>query len=219
MSILKIGLPGGADLIQPELSTTQVPVAVGAGTFAASNNIGTITTAAAHGLTALYTAGTLPNFFIQITLASAMTGIGTLNGPIFRILSIPSTTTLTIYTTVTAATVTSSTLVPVFFPPFTPIIGSVFVNFLNNLGTNVPGALVQSSACNGLLGPNCTVQYNTDNTSIIEDGTTGNTLAAAPVYRISIAASTGFEGIYMNPPSMGLFASGGAGTSRISVIE
>ena len=79
MSELKIGIPGGADFLQPELSTTQVPVPAGAGaTFAFANNIGTITTNAAHGLTAAPSAGTMPNFFIQITGASAQTGTGTL---------------------------------------------------------------------------------------------------------------------------------------------
>jgi hypothetical protein len=70
-----------------------------------------------------------------------------------------------------------------------------------------------------LLGPNCTVQYNADNTSIIQNSASGNTLAVAPVYRIGQAASTGAMNFWMNPPAMALFASGGAGTSRVSVIE
>lgn len=218
MSDLKIGLPGGADFLQPELTTTQVPVAVGAGTFAAANNIGTITFAAAHGLSAAPAAGTLPNFFVQINGASAMTGTGTLNGPIFRLIGIPSTTTIQIYTTVATATVTAANVVPVFLPPFTAIIGSTFVGFLNNLGTNVPPALVQTGLVNFLFGPNCTLQYNPDNTSIIYDGTTGNTTALTAPYRIYGAASTGGQE-WINPPQMAIFASGGAGTSRVSVIE
>lgn len=219
MSILKIGLPGGADFLQPELSTTAVPIASGAGSCAFSNNICTMTFAGVHSLTASPSAGVLPNFFIQFSGATAQSGIGTINGPIFRLLAIPSTTTIQFYTTVTAATWTAGSAIPVFFSPFTAIVGSTFVNFLNNLGTNVAGALVQSSAVKVLLGANCTVQYNADNTAIICDGTTGNTPAAAPVYRISVAVSTGDDLVYMNPPATGLFASGGAGTSRVSVIE
>jgi hypothetical protein len=164
-------------------------------------------------------AGTLPNFFVTFTGVTAMTGVGTFNGPIFRILSIPSATTFTVYTTITAGTFTAGTVVPVFLTPFTSIVGSTFVAFLNNLGTNVSPALVQSSFVSGLLGPNCTGQYNTDNTSVIMDATVASTLATAPVYRISIAASTGFQNVWFNPPSQAIFASGSAGTSRLSVLE
>jgi hypothetical protein len=219
MSELKIGLPGGADFLQPELSTTQVPVASGAGSISVTANIATITTAGAHGLTMTPAAGTLPNFFFTLTGVTAQTGVGTFNGPIFRILSIPTTTTFTCYTTITAGTFTAGTVVPVFLPPFTSIVGSTYVGFLNNLGTNVAPALVQSSFISCLLGPNCTIQYNTDNTSVIQDATVASTLAVAPVYRIGVAASTGSIGVWMNPPQTALFASGGAGTSRISVIE
>jgi hypothetical protein len=215
---MKIGLPGGADFIQPELSTTQVPVASGAGSFANAGNIGTVTTAGAHGLTATPAAGVMPNFFVQFTGFTAQTGQGTLNGPIFRILAIPTTTTIQIYTTVLTATFTAGTIIPVFLPPFTAIIGSTFVNFLNNLGTNVPGALVQSSEVNCAFGPNCTVQYDPTNTSIIYDGTTGPTPAASPTLRTLVAAS-GSAQLWLNPPQFAVFASGGAGTSRVSVIE
>lgn len=218
MSDLKIGLPGGADFEQPELSTVQVPIAVGAGTFAASGNIGTITTAAAHGLTASPAAGTMPNFFLQLNGASAQVGTGSINGPIFRILAIPSTTTVQIYTTVTAATVTAANIVPVFLTPFQAIIGSTFVGFLNNLGTNVAPALVQTCYVNFVLGPNCTVQYDPTNTSIIYDGTTGNTPATSPTLRTIVPAS-GADQIWLNPPQMALFASGSAGTSRASILE
>lgn len=218
MSELKISLPGGADFLA-EMSTTQVPVPAGAGSaFTAANNIGTITTNAAHGLTAAPAAGTMPNFFVQITGATAQTGTGTLNGPIFRILSIPSTTTFTIYTTVTAATVTASTYIPVFLPPFTAILGSTFVNFLNNLGTNVAGALVQSSSVMCVFGANCTLQYDPSNVQIIYDAAAGNTPSSVPTLRTLIAAS-GTGQTWINPPQMAILASGAAGTSRVSVIE
>lgn len=218
MADIKIGIPGGADFLQPELSTTQVPVASGAGSIAVSNNIATVTHAAAHGLTMTPSAGTMPNYFVQLTGVTGQTGVGTLNGPIFRLLAIPSTTTYQIYTTVTAGTFTAGTTVPVFLTPFTGIVGSTFASFLNNLGVNAVPALVQSSFVNYAMGPNCTIQYNADNTSIIQDSTTGNTLAVAPVYRISGAVSTGGQQ-WMNPPQMAVFASGGAGTSRFSVLE
>lgn len=219
MSDIKIGIPGGADYLQPEWTTTQVPVASGAGSIAVANNIATVTTAAAHGLTMAPAAGTMPNFFVTFTGVTAMTGVGTLNGPIFRLLAIPSTTTIQIYTTVTAGTFTAGTIVPVFLTPFSAILGSAFVGFLNNLGTNVPGALVQSSFMSCLTGVNCTVQYNPDGTSIIQDSTTGPTLAVAPVYRVGLPASTGAMNFWMNPPAMAVFASGGAGTSKFSIIE
>lgn len=219
MADTKIGLPGGADFLQPEMSTTAVPVASGAGTIAVANNIATFTTAGAHGLTMAVAAGTMPNYFVTFTGVTAMTGVGTFNGPIFRILAIPSTTTVQVYTTITAGTFTAGTIVPVFLPPFTAVLGSTYVGFLNNLGTTQqPPALVQSSFVNFLLGPNCTFQYNTDNTSVIQDATVASTLAVAPVYRIYGAVSTGGQ-FWVNPPQMALFASGTAGTSRVSVIE
>lgn len=218
MSQLKIGLPGGADFLT-ELTTVQLPVASGAGSVAAANNIVTITHAAAHGLTMAPAAGTMPNYFVQLTGVTAQSGTGTLVGPIFRLLDIPSTTTYRIYSTVTAGTFTAGTTVPVFLSPFTAILGSTFVNALNNLGTSTqPPALVQSSYVNYLLGANCTWQYNPDNTSIIYDGAAGNTPAAGPLYRTMGAASTGGE-MWVNPPQMALIASGSAGTSRVSVVE
>ena len=224
MSELKIGIPGGADFLQPPGTTgpwtnAQVPVALGAsGTFAVANNIATLTFTSAHGLTMVPTYPAMPNFFVQFNGASAITGTGTINGPIFRILSIPNTTSLTIYTTVTAATVTSANAVPVFFPPFSPIIGSTFVGFLNNLGTNVVGALVQSSSVNFSLGANCTIQFDPTNVQIIYDGTTGNTPSTVPTLRSMAAVSTNGQE-YINPPQMGVYASGSAGTSYFSVIE
>jgi hypothetical protein len=218
MSDTKLGLPGGADFLQPELSTTQVPISSGAGTCAFANNICTMTFAAVHGLTMAPSAGVMPNYFIQFSGATAQSGVGTINGPIFRILSIPSTTTLTFYTTVTAATWTAGSAVPVFLPPFSSILGSTFVGFLNNLGTNVPPALVQSSFINAVLGPNCTIQYDPTNVQIVYDGSTGNTPSSVPTLRTLMAAS-GAGQIWMNPPQMVLLASGSAGTSRISVLE
>jgi hypothetical protein len=203
---------------QSELTTTQVPVAVGAGTFAAANNIATLTFAAAHGLTLTPAAGTLANYFFQLAGATAQSGVGTINGPIFRILSIPSTTTLTFYTTVTAATVTAATLTPVFVVPFIGQNVSAFVNGPLQGTTPVAPAWVGAGMINASLGANCTIQYNPDNTSIIQDPTVPTTLAATPVYRTLVAAS-GSGQQWLSDVSIALFASGGAGTSRVSLIE
>lgn len=202
---------------QTELQTTQVPVASGAGSIAVSNNIATITFAGAHGLTMTPAAGTLPNYFCTFTGVTAQTGIGTLNGPIFRILAIPSTTTIQIYTTVTGGTFTAGTCVPVFICPFVAQLGSAFINGPTQVGVQVPPALVGAGMVNCSLGANCTVQYNPDNTSVIQDPTVPQTLAASPTYRNVIAAS-GLGQLWMMEASIALFASGGAGTSRVSVI-
>lgn len=216
MSELKLVVPGTT--FQTELSTSQIPIAVGAGTFAVVNNLATITFAAAHGLTLTPAAGIMPNYFIQFNGVTAQTGVGNLNGPIFRILSIPSTTTIVIYTTVTAATVTAANAVPVFIPVLAPIVGSAFAGGPLMTGVTAPGLLGASAAVNMALGPNCTVQYNPDNTSIIEDASTGNTLAVAPVFRTLVGVSLGAQ-VWMDAAGgMAVFASGGAGTSRFSVI-
>jgi hypothetical protein len=207
---------------QAELTTTQVPIALGAGgLFAVANNVATITFNAAHGLTLTPAAGTLANYFIQFNGVTAQTGVGTLNGPIFRILSIPTATTITIYTTVTAATMTAANAVPVFVFPFIGQNVSGFVNGPIMTATQVAPAWVGAGWANLALGANCTVQYNPDNTSVIQDPTIPTsigTLAATPTYRTLVAVSTGSQ-VWMSDVSIALFASGGAGTSRLSVIE
>jgi hypothetical protein len=219
MSDLKIVVPGAVFLT--ELATTQVPVASGAGTFSATNNIATITFAGAHGLTFTPAAGTAPNFFVQFTGFAAQTGVGTLNGPIFRILAIPSATTIQIYTTVTAATFTAGTAIPVFIPTGAAIVGSVFSapQVTVAAGAITQGPLQASAWVNMNLGANCVAQYNPDNTSIIQDSTTGNTLAVAPTFRTMLAASTGGQLWIDGAGASAIFASGSAGTSRFSVVE
>lgn len=211
-------------MFQRELSTTQVPISTGAsGAFAASNNIATLTFTSAHGLTLNPTAGTLPNYFFQIPSGvTAQSGIGTLNGPIFRILSIPSTTTITFYTTVTAATLASVNVIPVFVMPFIGQNVSGFANgptqTVTGVTTTYPPAWVGSGVANVVTGANCTVQYNPDNTSVIQDPSAGNTLSTGPTYRNLQAASTQGQ-IWMSDVSCAIFASGSAGTTRVSVIE
>lgn len=215
----KIALPGA--IFQVELSTTQVPIAVGAGTFTVANNIATLTFAAAHGLTFTPAAGVAPNYFFQMNGATAQTGVGTLNGPIFRILAIPSATTIQFYTTVTAATVTAANVVPVFIPTFVPTVGSIYAGGPTTgaaPGSPTQGALQASGQVNYALGPNCTIQYNPDNTSIIQDASSGNTLAVAPTFRTLAAVSSGGQVWMDGVGATAIFASGGAGTSRWSVV-
>jgi hypothetical protein len=216
---MDVKLPVQGLQFQAELTTTQIPVALGAsGTFAQANNIATLTFTAAHGLTLTPAAGVLANYFFQLSGATGLAGVGNLNGPIFRILSIPSTTTLTFYTTVTAATVTGATLTPVFVVPFLGQNVSAFVNGPTMSGVGVPPAWVGAGMCNLALGANCTVQYNPDNTSVIQDPLIAATTSATPTYRTLLAASSSTQ-LWMSDVSIALFASGGAGTSRVSLIE
>src|SRR5580698_4692771 len=112
-------LPVNGYEYQTEQTITQYVIPAGSGaTYAVSNNIATITFNAAHGLTLSPAAGTPANFFITFGgSTSGLTGNGILVGNIFRILTIPSTTAITIYCTITAATITSLTGIPVFAFP------------------------------------------------------------------------------------------------------
>lgn len=218
----------GLDLQIPEQSTTQFVIAAGAGaTFAASNNIMTITFNAAHGLTLSPAAGVMPNYFITFGgSTSGLTGTGVLVGNIFRILTIPSTTAITIYGTITAATVTSLTGIPVFFPPFTAGIGSAFQNgpsqVIATAGTyplpNLGGALFNASQ-----GANCAVRYNPAQDAVILDPYTtaalpgGTTPAAAPTWRDLLAASASGQ-VWGAPPWLAVWANGTTATSRYSVV-
>jgi len=199
---------------QPELSTAQfvIPAGVGA-TFAVSNNIATITFNAAHGLTFSPSAGVLPNYFIQFGgSSSGMSGTGVLVGNIFRILTIPSTTAITIYTTITAATITSLTGIPVFFPDFAT---SPYP------GTGNSPSLAECDAYFN-LGANCNLYYNPDRTFVALDANTtsqlGGTPATAPTWRKLVAASSQGEaaGAY---PYLALKADGTTATSYVSVLQ
>ena len=180
MSDLKIAV-GGLDYVT-EQSTTQFVIPAGAGaTFSASNNIATITFNAAHGLTFSPSSGTLPNYYIKFGgSTSGLTGTGVLVGNVFRILSIPSTTSITIYTTVTAATVTSLTGIPVFYPVFQSALLSSQANLPS--GNTIP-YFGTAQCVNLTLGANCVAQYNPSNNNPPLDATTGATPAVAPTMR------------------------------------
>lgn len=217
MSDIKIGVAGLE--FQTELTITQVPVASGAGGIVIANNLATFTFAGAHGLTLTPAAGVPANYFVAFTGVAGMTGSGTFNGPIFRVLSIPSATTLVVYAGgITAATFAAGTCVPVFLFPFTGQVGT-FVNGPLMSGVSVAPPNLGSGLANLLLGVNCSVQWNPDNTSIIVDPTVGFVPAVAPVYRISETVSSSASNCYMSGASSALFASGGAGTTRVSVIQ
>ena len=129
-------------------------------------------------------------------------------------------TTITIYSTVLTATMTAATATPVFIPTGAAVVGSAFVSQLAQpAGTFFPGPLQASAWLAITTGANCTVQYNPDNTSIIQDPTTGNTLAVTPVFRNLLAASSSNQLWIDGTGAQAIFASGAAGTSRWSVIE
>lgn len=200
-----------------EISTTQVPVASGAGTITFANNIATVTFAAAHGLTLTPAAGTAPNYFGTFTGVTGITGTGTLNGPIFRILAIPSATTIQIYTTVTAAVFTAGTFVPIFLIPGIAQIGSSFVNGPTMTGVAVAPALVTAGVANVITGANCVVQYYPANDSFINDPSSGNTQNAQAATRTLVPVSSQGQ-VWFDGPTTVIAASGGAGTTRWSVI-
>ncbi len=225
MSDLKLAVPG--TVYQLELSTAQFAIlySANAWTYAqvAATNIATITTTSAHGLTPIYTAGTLPNFFVSFGgNITGQTGVGTLIGNFFRILSIPSTTTFTIYSTVTAATAaTTASIIQAFIPVYTPFLGSSFVNgpTFGTPAVQYPYGIPGTANCNFTTGANCSVVYMPDNTGLILDQTTGPTPGTAPVQRTLIPASSQGQ-VWMDAcGSTWLVAGGTTATSRVSVIQ
>ena len=224
MSDLKIAV-GGLDYF-PEQSTAQFVIPAGAGaTFAVANNIATITFNAAHGLTFNPAANVLPNYFIKFGgTTSGLTGTGILVGNVFRILSIPSTTAITIYTTITAATVTSLTGIPVFYPVFQTALLSGAAT--GTLASGTTGAFATSGGypfygttqcVNFTFGANCTALYNPDNTGAPLDASTGNTPSTAPTVRTFAAVTTG--GQLRFGPYDYIAASGSTATSYISIVQ
>lgn len=219
MSLLKLPYQG-LDL-ETELSITQFVIPAGAGaTYAVSNNIATFTTNAAHGLTLTPTAPAPPNYFVTFGgSSSGITGTGVLIGNVFRILTIPSTTTFTFYCTITAATVTSTTVIPVFFPNFTAANGSSWAGGPTQTISSVVTPFPPPQLAGGVLyarnAANCAVRVNVDQTAVILDQTTGNTPATAPTWRDQIAASAnGF--CWVAPPWGAIWANGTTATSTFS---
>jgi hypothetical protein len=222
MSLLRLPV-AGLDL-ETELSIAQFVIPAGAAaTFSAANNIGTITFNAAHGLTLTPAAGVPPNYFITFGgSTSGLTGTGILVGNIFRILSIPSTTAITIYTTITAATVTSLTGIPVFFPNFIAGFGSAYTNgptqTISAVVTPFPNQQLEAAVVMARNAANCAVRVNVDQTAVILDQTTGNTPATAPTWRDQVAASTNGT-TFLCAPWGAIWANGTTATSTFSVVN
>lgn len=223
MSILSLPVDG-LDF-ESELSIAQFVIPAGAGaTFAASGNIGTITFNAAHGLTLNPAAGVPPNYFITFGGSTAgLTGTGILVGNIFRILTIPSTTAITIYTTITAATVTSLTGIPVFFPPFTAsglssLVGSGPLQTISSVVTQFPPANLARSSFNIVTAANAAVRYNPAGDAVILDQLTGATPATAPTWRDLIAASSRGQ-VNGGAPNTAIWANGTTATTTVSVVQ
>ncbi len=227
MSLLRLPVPG-LDL-QSELSISQFVIPAGAGaTFSASGNICTFTTNAAHGLTLNPSAGVPPNYFVTFGgSTSGISGTGVLIGNIFRILSIPSTTTFTFYSTITAATVTSTTVIPVFFPPFIAASGSGFAGgptqTISSVVTNFPLPQLEGATFFARLAANAAYRVNTDQTAVILDAQStaalpgGTTPGTAPTWRDQVAASANGY-VFGAPPWGAIWANGTTATSTISVV-
>jgi hypothetical protein len=201
--------------LQPEFSTTAVPIALGAsGTLVlqSATNIALLTFTSAHGYTQVSQAnGTqlisntttnhgpmsaagstldTANFTLfQITGATVNTAV---NGVTFPIVSIPSTTTMQFWCTLTGTnpTVTAASFVPVF--------------------------VLQYGDYNVFLGANCNVQYNPDNTGspILPPSTA---LPGTPTFRILLAASAAGQVEFEGYAAQTIVVAGGsAGTTRWS---
>lgn len=226
MSILKLPY-GGLDL-ESELTITQYVIpAGGSATYSATSNIATFTTNAAHGLTLTPSAGVPPNYFVSFAgSTSGISGTGVLIDNVFRILSIPSTTTFTFYCTITAATVTSTTVVPVFFPNFIAGFGSGFsggpTQTISSVVTPEPSPQLTGGMVYVRAGANCVTRVNTDQTAVILDQfstaslTGGNTPATAPTWRTQIAASVNGM-VWLSAPWGAIWASGTTATTTLNV--
>lgn len=228
MSDLRLPTPG-LDL-QTELSITQFVIPAGGGaTFSASGNVCTFTTNAAHGLTLAPSAGVPPNYFVTFGgSTSGISGNGILIGNIFRILSIPSTTTFTFYSTITAATVTSTTVIPVFFPSFTAASGSGFAGgptqTVSSVVTPYPLPNLEGAGVFCRNGANCAYRVNVDQKAVILDAlstaslTGGYTPSTAPTWRDQVAASANGY-VFAAPPWGAIWANGTTATSTYSVVN
>ncbi len=190
-----------------EVSTTAVPIAMGAGGLFAlqsQTNFALLTFNAAHG----YAATTAVNGTVSISNSS--TGHGptaggltyfqvsgattntTVNGVTFAIYSIPSTTTMLVWCTLTGTNpvVTAANWLPVFIPTY--------------------------GDYNLTLGANCAVQYNPDNTGYPQIAP--NATVTGATFRALAAASTSVQLMFDGTSGQTIIiANGSAGTSRWSV--
>jgi hypothetical protein len=236
MSILRLPTPG-LDL-QPKLTIAQFVIAAGAGaTFANANSatvgaggVCTFTTNAAHGLTLNPAAGVPPNYFVTFGgSTSAITGNGVLINNVFRILSIPSTTTFTFWSTISTATVTSTTVIPVFFPTFLAGPNSGFAGgptqTVSSVTTQYSPPWLAGAMCVIVPGANCNVVADLAQVATILDPLStnslpgGNTPATAPTWSVITAASAAPDNFWLAPPWGAVFANGTTANTTINLVN
>jgi hypothetical protein len=236
MSDLKIAV-GGNDYIT-EQTTTQIAIAQGTNNFtiafaaagtAVNTNVNayvaTVTFASAHGLTFSPAAGTLPNYFIKFASTSGISGTGVLNGNVFRILSIPSTTTLTFYTTVSAATTTGASVIPVFYPVMQQALlsgaATGVVTGSNNSFAVAGGYPYYGTVqcANITTGSNTTIYYNPDNLGFPLDQSTGLTPSTAPTVRSLISSATAGQFRFGPLDYIAQTGTNASQTTYVSIVE
>lgn len=234
MGLLRLSTPGFD--YQSQLTITQFVIPAGAGaTFANANSatlgaggVCTFTSNAAHGLTLNPSAGVPPNYFVTFGgSSSAITGTGVLINNIFRILSIPSTTTFTFWSTISTATVTSTTVIPVFFPNFIASPSSLYsgpqpTQTVSSVTTAYPPPSIESAYVYAQNGANCLIAINSDNkfSGPLDPLTTPSTgtPATAPTWTTALAASVS-GAIEMMALTSAIWASGTTATSTYSVLN
>jgi hypothetical protein len=206
MADTQILLPGSVFQL-PEIAVTAVPIAMGAGGLMAlqsQTNYALLTFNAAHGYTATANANGSTTFanaatghgpsiagltYFQLTGATVNTVV---NGVTFAIAAIPSTTTMLVWCTLTGTnpTVTAASFLPVW--------------------------CLTNGNYNFVLGANCAIQYNPDNTGYPQ--VAPNTTLTGAVFRALAAVSTSAQLVIDGAGQMIVIASGGAGTSRWSIF-
>lgn len=206
MADTQILLPGNV-FLQPEASTTAVPIAMGAGGLFAlqsQTNLALLTFNSAHGYTATANANGTTTFanastghgpsaggqtYFQISGATVNTAV---NAVTFAIAAIPSTTTMLVWCTLTGTnpTVTAANFNPVFC--------------LTNGNYNLS------------LGANAAVQYNPDNTGFPQ--VAPNATLTGATFRTILAASATGQLVFDGVGQTFVIANGSAGTSRWSVF-
>lgn len=188
-----------------EVSTTALPIAVGAGTLTAVGNIWTLTFAAAHGYTQTIgqdgritiqnvTTGHGPTLYgqtyFQLTGATVVTAF---NAVTWTMLSIPTTTTMTFFSTLTGApVVTAASLQPVF--------------------------ALNTGFYNVVTGANAVMQYNPDGNGLPQ-GPLINPSVTGATFRALIAVSSSDAAWFDGVGQSFILCSGAAGTTRWSFIS
>ena len=198
-------LPGS--VFAAEVSTTAVPIAMGAGGLFAlqsQTNFALLTFNSAHGYTATANANGTTTFansstghgptaggltYFQISGATGNTAV---NAVTFAIAAIPSTTTMLVWCTLTGSNpvVTSANFNPVF--------------------------CLTNGTYNAVLGANCAIQYNPDNNGYPQ--VAPNATITGATFRTLVAASATNQALFDGVGQTFVIANGSAGTSRWSAL-